>query len=74
MQPGFLQVEEYAEWLGMDAWSKGVPVLAGNEHHGKHSKDLEKDRDLFWIARAGLKAPLPGTAPYSWFNVHFYRP
>eukprot|EP00913_Durusdinium_trenchii_P016878 g15868.t1 len=22
-------------------------------------QDLEKDRDLFWIARAGLKAPLP---------------
>lgn len=37
-QPTEKEVEEYAEWLGMD---------------------LEKDRDLFWIARAGLKAPLP---------------
>ncbi|CAJ1427486.1 unnamed protein product, partial [Effrenium voratum] len=37
-QPTDKEVEEYAEWLGMD---------------------LDKDRDLFWIARAGLKAPLP---------------
>ncbi|KAJ3371523.1 hypothetical protein GGF31_003132 [Allomyces arbusculus] len=32
------EIEEYAEFLGMD---------------------LEKDRELFWIAREGLKAPLP---------------
>merc|ERR1711972_1051167 len=32
------EIEEYAEWLGMD---------------------LDKDEDLFWIARRGLKAPLP---------------
>merc|ERR1712151_789308 len=35
---GEKEIEEYAEWLGMD---------------------LQKDRDLFWIAKAGLKAPLP---------------
>lgn len=26
-------------------------------------EDLDKDRDLFWIARAGLKAPLLGHLP-----------
>mmetsp|Transcript_92421 Transcript_92421/g.146108 ORF Transcript_92421/g.146108 Transcript_92421/m.146108 type:complete len:117 (-) Transcript_92421:102-452(-) len=37
-EPRENEIEEYAEWLGMD---------------------IEKDRDLFWIARQGLKAPLP---------------
>merc|ERR1711879_510202 len=36
-EPTGKEVEEYAEWLGMD---------------------LENDRDLFWIAKEGMKAPL----------------
>lgn len=37
-EPTRKEIDEYAEWLGMD---------------------LQKDQDLFWIARTGLKAPLP---------------
>mmetsp|Transcript_34732 Transcript_34732/g.63124 ORF Transcript_34732/g.63124 Transcript_34732/m.63124 type:complete len:183 (-) Transcript_34732:4558-5106(-) len=37
-EPTEVEVNEYAEWLGMD---------------------LENDKDLLWIAKAGLKAPLP---------------
>lgn len=37
-EPTQKEIEEYAEWLGMD---------------------LEADKDLMWIAKEGLKAPLP---------------
>merc|ERR1712060_364607 len=37
-EPTAQEIEEYAEWLGMDS---------------------EKDKDLLWIAKEGLKAPLP---------------
>jgi hypothetical protein len=37
-EPTTDEIEEYAQWLGMD---------------------LDQDRDLFYIAKEGLKAPLP---------------
>eukprot|EP00931_Biecheleriopsis_adriatica_P108476 TRINITY_DN827_c0_g1_i1.p1 TRINITY_DN827_c0_g1~~TRINITY_DN827_c0_g1_i1.p1 ORF type:complete len:1806 (-),score=585.02 TRINITY_DN827_c0_g1_i1:63-5480(-) len=37
-EPSGHEVQEYAEWLGMD---------------------MDNDKDLLWIAKAGLKAPLP---------------
>ena len=41
---------------------KAKPYVSPKPHVNQNPrpKDLEKDRDLFWIARAGLKAPSLG--------------
>lgn len=57
-EPTELEVFEYAQWLGMDVEQERVRSGSTDTFDGKSASCAQ---DLLWIAREGLKAPLPSS-------------
>lgn len=61
-EPTQEEIIEYATWLGMVRGRRrareGQSALLADRFCAVR-QDLEADKELFWVAREGLKAPLP---------------